>query len=75
MPSTSFSVTTNGKTVLHQNGMALQIDNSRDNVILQSTTNYSVVFENYHQAIDMAVGLSAVQSAIATQSILSALQN
>lgn len=63
------------EAIVTQDGLSIRIDNALDNVVIQTTTNYDIAFEGYHQSIGSSIALGAVQSAIATTRILGGLNN
>lgn len=75
MPPEPKAVGGSVRTVFLQDGLAIKIDNSLDNVVVKVTTDYDVRFENYHQRIGEAIGVGAVDSAISTQIILGGFAN
>lgn len=75
MPPEPEAVGGSVRTVFLQDGLAIKIDNSLDNVVVKVTTDYDVRFENYHQRIGEAIGVGAVDSAISTQIILGGFAN
>lgn len=64
-----------GDTVIQQEGYSVSVDNSRDYVQVNLTTEYTVRFENYRQGIEMAIGTRVTQTALGTQSLLGGLSN
>jgi len=64
-----------GDTVIQQEGYTVSVDNTRDAVQVNLTTEYTVRFENYREGVEMAIGARVTQTALGTQSLLGGLSN